>query len=97
MKSGFLGLKILAVRTVVVKATVITTLVVALEVGVIIVYKVVNETPPIARGGTEAIEQPGHETSQDPTGSTSSISMSGSGVFIPEQASARSKYQPSPP
>ncbi len=92
---GLSGSKIFGAKAAVVRATVITIIVVALEVGVITVYKVVNETPPPARGGTEAVEQPDHETSQDPTGSTSS--MPGSEVLIPEQASARSEYQPPPP
>ena len=91
---GLSGSKILGAKAAVVKATVITISVVALEVGVITVYKVVNKTPSAARGGTETTEQPNRETNQEPTGSASS--MSGSEVLIPEQASARSEYQPPP-
>jgi hypothetical protein len=95
MKSWLLGSKILDAKATVVRATVITIIVIALEAGVIIVYRVVNETPPIARGSMEVVEQLDRETSQDPTGSTSSIPDSE--VLIPEQASARSEYQPPPP
>jgi len=92
---GLSGSKISGAKAAVLRTTVITISVIALEVGIITVYKVVNETPPAARGSTETVEQPDHETSQDPTGSISS--MSGSEVIIPEQASARSEYQPPPP
>ena len=53
---------------------------------------IVNETPPIERCSMEAVKQFGREASQGSTGSTTSVSMSmsGSRVIIPEQASAKS-------